>query len=85
MPYKDAKLSIYFETQEMMELHVRATQGRLMCHLCIRHKKVFAHEHTLYAPNTHHPPLHLPSMLGHQRSPNKAAGAAMGKDIDGGV
>ncbi|KAJ7268157.1 hypothetical protein B0H12DRAFT_1097299 [Mycena haematopus] len=113
MPYKDAKLAIYFETQEMMEetllllrfncpdtecdyignswsdlkLHVRATHGRLMCDLCIRHKKVFAHEHTLYPPNIL--PLHLPSMLVHQRSSNKqSAAAGKGKDkdqIEGGV
>ncbi|KAJ7706693.1 hypothetical protein B0H17DRAFT_972658 [Mycena rosella] len=87
MPWKDAKLGIYFATQEMMEetllllrfncpdaecdyignswsdlkLHVRAAHGRLMCDLCIRHKKVFAHEHALYPPNLL--PLHLPSML----------------------
>ncbi|KAJ7603132.1 hypothetical protein FB45DRAFT_1094959 [Roridomyces roridus] len=85
MTWKDAKLSIYFESQEMMEetllllrfncpdsecdfignswsdikLHVRATHGRLMCDLCIRSKKVFAHEHALYPPNIL--PLHLPS------------------------
>ncbi|KAJ6607239.1 hypothetical protein B0H10DRAFT_2178547 [Mycena sp. CBHHK59/15] len=87
IPWKDAKLGIFFETQEMMEetllllrfncpdsecdyigngwgdlkLHVRATHGRLLCDLCIRHKKVFAHEHALYPPNLL--PLHLPSML----------------------
>ncbi|KAJ6462496.1 hypothetical protein C8R45DRAFT_911970 [Mycena sanguinolenta] len=111
MPYKDAKLAIYFETQEMMEetllllrfncpdtecdyignswsdlkLHVRATHGRLMCDLCIRHKKVFAHEHTLYPPNIL--PLHLPSMLAHQRSFNKqSAGKGKDKDqIEGGI
>ncbi|KAF8649052.1 hypothetical protein AX16_006053 [Volvariella volvacea WC 439] len=91
IPYKDAKLSIFFETQELMEetlillrfncpdsecdyigngwgdlkLHVRATHGKLMCDLCIRMKKVFAHEHALYQ----HKDLlvHLPSMYrGHQ-------------------
>ncbi|KAJ7926223.1 hypothetical protein B0H13DRAFT_1973088 [Mycena leptocephala] len=107
MTWKDAKLSIYFETQEMMEetllllrfncpdtecdylgnswsdlkLHTRATHGRLMCDLCIRHKKVFAHEHTLYPPNIL--PLHLPSMLSHQRSSKAASGKV--KDIEGGI
>ncbi|KAJ7138148.1 hypothetical protein C8R44DRAFT_975995 [Mycena epipterygia] len=107
MAWKDAKLGIYFETQEMMEetllllrfncpdteceyignswsdikLHVRATHGRLMCDLCIRSKKVFAHEHTLYPPNIL--PLHLPSMLSHQRS-NKST--SVNKDqIEGGT
>ncbi|KXN89163.1 hypothetical protein AN958_06156, partial [Leucoagaricus sp. SymC.cos] len=86
IPYKDVKLSIYFETQEMMEetlillkfncpdascdyigngwadlkLHTRAVHARLMCDLCIRHKKVFSHEHALYPSNVL--PVHLPSM-----------------------
>ncbi|KAF5364596.1 hypothetical protein D9758_005587 [Tetrapyrgos nigripes] len=83
---KDVKLSIAFETQEMMEeslillrfncpdtdcdyiangwqdlkLHVRATHSKLMCDICIKFKKVFAHEHALYT----HPQLviHIPSM-----------------------
>ncbi|KDR73781.1 hypothetical protein GALMADRAFT_251582 [Galerina marginata CBS 339.88] len=94
IPFKDAKLSVSFETQEMMEdtlillrfncadpecdyigngwgdlrLHARATHGKLMCDLCIRHKKVFSHEHTLYAPAAL--AAHLPSM-GHR--PGKGA------------
>lgn len=86
IPYKDAKLSIYFETQEMMEetlillkyncpdpscdyigngwadlkLHTRAVHSRLICDLCIKHKKVFSHEHALYPTNVL--PVHLPSM-----------------------
>ncbi|KAF8181214.1 hypothetical protein K438DRAFT_1679968, partial [Mycena galopus ATCC 62051] len=114
MPFKDAKLSIYFETQEMMDetllllrfncpdtecdyignswsdlkLHVRAVHGRLMCDLCIRHKKVFAHEHSLYPPNIL--PLHLPSMLSHQRGsshrpPAKGKNNEKNGDIDGGT
>jgi hypothetical protein len=103
--FKDARLSINFETQEMMEetlillkfncpnddcdyiangwgdlkLHTRAVHGRLIwsvtifnfvlftviysiinSDLCIRHKKVFSHEHALYPPNVL--PVHLPSM-----------------------
>ncbi|TBU65357.1 hypothetical protein BD310DRAFT_863934 [Dichomitus squalens] len=92
IPFKDAKLSISFETQEMMEetlillrfncpdpqcdfigngwsdlkLHTRATHGKLMCDLCIRFKRVFAHEHALYDPNVL--PIHVPSMVrGHRR------------------
>ncbi|KAF8872122.1 hypothetical protein CPB85DRAFT_1445160 [Mucidula mucida] len=43
-----------------LKLHVRATHNKLMCDLCLRSKKVFAHEHALYA----YPQLvaHLPSM-----------------------
>ncbi|PWN53284.1 hypothetical protein IE53DRAFT_190151 [Violaceomyces palustris] len=74
IPYKDAKLSIHFETKEAMEetlillrfncpdtrcevasggwqdfkMHARRDHGRLTCDLCIRHKKIFAHEHTLH-------------------------------------
>ncbi|KAJ7147912.1 hypothetical protein C8R43DRAFT_889420 [Mycena crocata] len=109
MPWKDAKLGVYFETQEMMEetllllrfncpdaecdfignswsdikLHVRASHGRLMCDLCIRQKKVFAHEHALYPPNIL--PLHLPSMLSNNRG-NKSASKGKDKDqIEGGT
>ncbi|KAJ7087663.1 hypothetical protein B0H15DRAFT_1022723 [Mycena belliarum] len=108
MVFKDAKLGIYFETQEMMEetllllrfncpdaecdyignswsdlkLHVRATHGRLMCDICIRHKKVFAHEHGLYPPNIL--ALHLPSMLSNPRS-NKAPKGKDKQDIEGGT
>ncbi|KAI9574194.1 hypothetical protein HD554DRAFT_2165703 [Boletus coccyginus] len=86
IPYKDAKLAIFFETQDMMEetlillrfncpdaecdyiasgwgdlkLHTRAVHGKVLCDLCIRSKKVFAHEHALYPPNVL--PLHLPSI-----------------------
>ncbi|TCD70278.1 hypothetical protein EIP91_004179 [Steccherinum ochraceum] len=87
IPYKDPKLSIGFETQEMMEdslillrfncpdsscdyiangwsdlkLHTRASHGKVMCDLCIRSKKIFAHEHILYHPSQL--PNHLPSLL----------------------
>ncbi|CAK5276974.1 unnamed protein product [Mycena citricolor] len=107
MMFKDAKLAIYFETQEMMEetllllrfncpdtdcdfignswsdvkLHVRATHGRLMCDLCIRHKKVFAHEHALYPPNIL--PLHLPSASRHRNGKSKDKETE--KDIEGGI
>ncbi|KDQ50095.1 hypothetical protein JAAARDRAFT_142501 [Jaapia argillacea MUCL 33604] len=86
IPYKDPKLSIFFETSEMKEetllllrfncpdpqcdylgtgwgdlkLHVREAHGKVMCDLCIRHKKVFAHEQSLYPPNLL--PAHLPSL-----------------------
>src|SRR5882757_2754500 len=112
MRFKDSKLSVYFETQEIMEdtlillrfncpdsecayigngwgdlkLHVRATHWELMwfvirltrfssyfsysnqfnSDLCIRHKKVFSHEHALYPPSLL--PIHLPSAA----RPNKA-------------
>ncbi|TFY64671.1 hypothetical protein EVJ58_g2456 [Rhodofomes roseus] len=103
VPYKDPKLSVSFETQEMMEdtlillrfncpdkdcdyigngwsdlkLHTRAAHGKLMCDICIRFKKIFAHEHALYAPDQL--PLHLPSM---QRARHHAVPT---HQIEGGV
>ncbi|KZT23989.1 hypothetical protein NEOLEDRAFT_1135822 [Neolentinus lepideus HHB14362 ss-1] len=103
--YKDPKLSIFFETQEMMEetmillrfncpdpkcdytavagwgdlkLHAREAHGKVMCDMCIRHKKVFAHEQALYAP--WQLPLHLPSMNPRSRRP-----PAPKEQIEGGV
>jgi hypothetical protein len=121
IPFKDSKLSISFETQDMMEdtllllrftcpdiscdfiahgwgdlkIHVRSTHGKaiwlvvfvhlrivdILNHtsdLCIRFKKVFAHEHILYLPS--HLPLHLPSIS--YRTPQKAS---MLDKIEGGV
>ncbi|KIK62672.1 hypothetical protein GYMLUDRAFT_41590 [Collybiopsis luxurians FD-317 M1] len=43
-----------------LKMHVRAGHGRLMCDLCIRSKKVFAHEHVLYTYQQLR--VHLPSM-----------------------
>ncbi|KAG8905963.1 hypothetical protein FRB99_007897 [Tulasnella sp. 403] len=86
MEHRDSKLSIYFETKEMMEeslvllrfncpepecefiasgwaelkWHVRDRHEKILCDLCIRNKKIFAHEHTLYSPDTL--PNHLPSL-----------------------
>ncbi|KAI0819043.1 hypothetical protein BC629DRAFT_1466103 [Irpex lacteus] len=103
IPYKDPKLAIFFETQEMMEdslvllrfncpdstcdyigngwsdlkLHTRATHGKVMCDICIRFKKIFAHEHTLYTPSQL--PFHIPSLQrGHRHNPPK-------EQIEGGV
>ncbi|KAG9005735.1 hypothetical protein FRB94_001301 [Tulasnella sp. JGI-2019a] len=86
MEHFDLKLSMYFETGEMLEncllllrfncpdsdcefiasgwadlkWHVRDRHGRLLCDLCIHHKKIFAHEHTTYTPNQY--PIHMPSL-----------------------
>lgn len=42
-----------------LKLHVRAAHDKMLCDLCLRFKKVFAHEHSLYPPNIL--PFHLPS------------------------
>ena len=121
MQFKDPKLSVFFETQEMMEdalillrfncpdsecayigggwadlrLHVRATHGKLMwfvirfslctfsiynqqldSDLCIRHKKVFSHEHALYPPSLL--PVHLPLS-------GRSSKAALKETIEGGI
>ncbi|KAJ3223366.1 hypothetical protein HK099_001242 [Clydaea vesicula] len=34
-----------------LKRHVKAVHESMMCDLCIKHKKVFTHEHTLYAQN----------------------------------
>ncbi|KAG9310051.1 hypothetical protein JVU11DRAFT_10094 [Chiua virens] len=103
IPYKDPKLTIFFETEEMMEetlvllrytcpevdcdytgsgwgdlkLHTRATHGKVLCDLCIRFKKVFAHEHALYPPNVL--PLHLPSI------PHRPSKQPLKEPIEGGA
>ncbi|KAI0320714.1 hypothetical protein OF83DRAFT_1169070 [Amylostereum chailletii] len=104
IPYKDAKLSIHFETQEMMDdslvllrfncpdtsceyiatgwndlkLHARGVHGKMMCDLCLRHKKVFSHEHALYPP--HLLSIHLPSM------PHRGSQKPVPKEqIEGGI
>ncbi|KAL4064806.1 hypothetical protein V8B97DRAFT_1875710 [Scleroderma yunnanense] len=103
IPHKDYKLSIYFETTDMMEetlvllrfncpdhdcdytasgwgdlkLHVRAVHGKMLCELCLRFKKVFAHEHSLYPPNIL--PFHLPSM------PHRSHKQVPKESIEGGV
>ncbi|KIO29150.1 hypothetical protein M407DRAFT_21719 [Tulasnella calospora MUT 4182] len=43
-----------------LKWHVKDTHKRLLCDLCIRNKKIFAHEHTTYTPDQLH--IHLPSM-----------------------
>ncbi|KAL5490244.1 hypothetical protein ACEPAI_5077 [Sanghuangporus weigelae] len=104
MPYKDLKLSIAFETQEMMEetlillrfncpdedcpfiargwndlkVHVRGTHGKQLCDLCLRMKKVFSHEHTLYTSAQLQ--VHLPSL------PQRGKGASKDKEVpEGGI
>jgi len=109
IPFKDPKLSISFETQEMMEetlillrfncpdtscdfiaggwndlkMHVRAVHGRQMCDLCIKFKKVFAHEHSLYT----HAQLgvHLPSYNRRPGAPPHSKAKDAKEKVEGGV
>ncbi|PPR02196.1 hypothetical protein CVT24_011423 [Panaeolus cyanescens] len=59
-----------------LKLHVRATHGKMLCDLCIRHKKVFSHEHALYSAAALS--VHLPSMAYRGKPPPK-------DQIEGGV
>lgn len=126
--FKDSRLQIFFETQEMMEetmillrfncpdpacdyiatsgwgdlkLHVRGMHGKQMwcvsnlrdflsrcvlrCNdsdVCIRNKKVFAHEHALYTPGQL--AVHLPSLS--QRGGRGRGGAPTSESqIEGGI
>ncbi|KAF7966741.1 hypothetical protein HWV62_37215, partial [Athelia sp. TMB] len=60
-----------------LKLHVRGVHGKMLCDVCIRFKKVFSHEHALYAPNVL--PLHLPSM------PHRSQKSMPKEQIEGGV
>ncbi|KAI0306282.1 hypothetical protein B0F90DRAFT_1814209 [Multifurca ochricompacta] len=60
-----------------LKLHARGVHGKLMCDLCIHHKKVFAHEHALYTSPQYF--THLPST---QRRQQKS----LSKDqVEGGI
>ncbi|KAI0263397.1 hypothetical protein BC834DRAFT_1027710 [Gloeopeniophorella convolvens] len=60
-----------------LKLHARGVHGRLMCDLCIRHKKVFSHEHALYT--SAQLATHLPSILHRQQK------SAPRDQVEGGV
>ncbi|KAG9022163.1 Peptidyl-prolyl cis-trans isomerase B [Tulasnella sp. JGI-2019a] len=61
-----------------LKRHVRDRHDRLLCDLCISHKKIFAHEHTTYTLNQY--PIHMPSF---QRDPNhKGKGKEAGAETD---
>ncbi|KAF8495377.1 hypothetical protein JB92DRAFT_2747842 [Gautieria morchelliformis] len=103
IPFKDNKLSIFFESQDMMEetlillrfncpdsscdftahgwgdlkMHVRGVHGKSLCDMCIRYKKIFAHEHLLYQPSQL--PLHLPSI------PHRQPKSQIPEKVEGGV
>ncbi|KLO14194.1 hypothetical protein SCHPADRAFT_826837 [Schizopora paradoxa] len=51
-----------------LRTHVKVLHKKMMCDICIRFKKVFAHEHTLYSTNQLY--LHVPS-LSHRPQRNK--------------
>ncbi|EJD05770.1 uncharacterized protein FOMMEDRAFT_77585 [Fomitiporia mediterranea MF3/22] len=55
-----------------LKVHVRATHNKQLCDICIRHKKVFSHEHTLYTLAQLQ--VHVPSM------PQRGKGAGKDKE-----
>ncbi|VDC06537.1 unnamed protein product [Peniophora sp. CBMAI 1063] len=61
-----------------LKLHARGQHGKLMCDICIGNKKVFSHEHVLYAPNVL--AMHMPSI------PHRRGEKPLPKEqIEGGV
>ncbi|KAL0946428.1 hypothetical protein HGRIS_012651 [Hohenbuehelia grisea] len=60
-----------------LNLHVRGTHQRMMCNMCMRMKKVFAHEHYLYTRNELG--IHLPSLS------SRSSGKQPQKQVEGGV
>ncbi|CAE6505758.1 unnamed protein product [Rhizoctonia solani] len=57
-----------------LKWHAKDKHDSILCDLCIRHKKIFAHEHTLYSPVTFG--LHMPSV--HTRRLNTQEKATAG-------
>ncbi|CCA67505.1 hypothetical protein PIIN_01334 [Serendipita indica DSM 11827] len=58
-----------------LKYHTRTEHGLLLCDLCIRHKRIFAHEHALYTPQQLS--AHLPTWRGayRQQTPTTALDA----------
>ncbi|KAF8310203.1 hypothetical protein DL93DRAFT_1671469 [Clavulina sp. PMI_390] len=71
-----------------LKWHTKDMHGLILCDLCIRHKKIFAHEHTLYTPKQimqHMPSLKRPPALPPQhqnrsKDPDKG-GKGKGKEV----
>ncbi|KAF9518877.1 hypothetical protein BS47DRAFT_1324980 [Hydnum rufescens UP504] len=60
--------------------HVRDMHGQLFCDLCIRHKKVFTHEHTLYSPRQLS--SHLQSLRKPPTMPTRLKGRGLDPETD---
>ncbi|KAJ1307966.1 hypothetical protein OPQ81_002043 [Rhizoctonia solani] len=58
-----------------LKWHVKEKHDSILCDLCIRHKKIFAHEHTLYSPVTFS--LHMPSVHTRRFSAQEKANAGL--------
>ncbi|CAE6427361.1 unnamed protein product [Rhizoctonia solani] len=58
-----------------LKWHAKDKHDSILCDLCIRHKKIFAHEHTLYSPITFG--LHMPSVHTRRFSAQEKANAAL--------
>ncbi|KAG8757723.1 hypothetical protein FRC14_001614 [Serendipita sp. 396] len=56
-----------------LKQHTRSVHRLLMCDLCIRHKKIFAHEHALYT--SQQLALHLPTLRGSGNKQSNAPGS----------
>ncbi|CAE6424774.1 unnamed protein product [Rhizoctonia solani] len=58
-----------------LKWHAKEKHDSILCDLCIRHKKIFAHEHTLYSPVTFG--LHMPSVHTRRFSAEEKAKAGL--------
>ncbi|KAG5220069.1 E3 ubiquitin-protein ligase [Salix suchowensis] len=62
-----------------LSIHIRGVHKKNLCNVCVKNKKVFAHEHYLYTRNEL--AIHLPSMLSRHHSGKQPAKA----QIEGGI
>ncbi|ELU44184.1 cytoplasmic protein [Rhizoctonia solani AG-1 IA] len=71
----DADCDVIAQGWGDLKWHVKEKHDSILCDLCIRHKKIFAHEHTLYSPVTFS--LHMPSVHTRRFSAQEKANASL--------
>ncbi|CAE6363209.1 unnamed protein product [Rhizoctonia solani] len=71
----DADCDVIAQGWGDLKWHVKEKHDSMLCDLCIRHKKIFAHEHTLYSPITFS--LHMPSVHTRRFSAQEKANAGL--------
>ncbi|KAF8753503.1 zinc finger protein [Rhizoctonia solani] len=60
----DADCDVIAQGWGDLKWHVKEKHDSILCDLCIRHKKIFAHEHTLYSPVTFSLHMHRSILAG---------------------
>ncbi|KAG8732930.1 hypothetical protein FRC11_010023 [Ceratobasidium sp. 423] len=71
----DADCDVIAQGWTDLKWHAKEKHDSVLCDLCIRHKKIFAHEHTLYSPVTFS--LHMPSVYTRRFSAQEKVQAAL--------